>query len=192
MLPIILIAMTLTNLGTHGQVYQILEPDMEEQTSATMEMPAFQDKVAEKLYDSFKVDIYIPDVKEKSKRSMSFKYEVPEDVIINGAIMAKKGDILNPLETVKIRSKYLFIKEHQMPLYFKMEKSDKNVTAVIVSGDLSALIEKYPGSKIYMGSRGLVEKFAITGVPSFVYQEGKTMIVEEIPYISEKKYKVSH
>lgn len=188
MLPAIILAttMTLTNLGTHGKVYPIIEPDMEVQMMTTMKAPDFQDKVAEKLQESFKVDIYIPDVKTSSKRTMTFSYEVPEDIIINGTLLAEKGKILNLLDTVKFRSKYLFIKDYQMPLFLKMEKADQNITAVIVSGDLAGIIERYPKSKIYMGSTGLVEKFSITGVPSLVYQQGKEMIVEEIPYVAKK------
>ncbi len=177
---------TLSNLGTHGQVYPIIEPDMEEQIMSTMKTPDFQDQLARKLYEAYKVDIYLPDVKKKSVRTMSFNYTVPEDIIIDGVTLAKKGENLNLLDTVKLKNKYLFIKDYQMPLFLKMEKADPNITAVVVSGDVSTLIEKHPGSKIYMGSVSLIDKFAITGAPSLVYQKGKEMIVEEIPYVPEK------
>jgi hypothetical protein len=185
MLPVIILAMALTNLGTHGQVYPIIEPDMEEQIMTTMKAPDFQDQIAEKLHESFRIDIYIPDTKTRSKRTMSFTYNVPEDLIIDGTVLARKGDVLNLLDTIKIRSKYLFVKDYQMPLFFEMEKKDKNIKAVVISGDLSEIIEQHPDSNIYMGSTSMVDKFAITGVPSLVYQEGREMVIEEIPYVAE-------
>jgi len=131
------------------------------------------------------VDIYLPDVKEKSKRDMSFTYMVPEDLIIDGRAVAKKGQVINVLEKVKLTTKYLFLKDYQMPLFDRLTKKDRNIAAIVIQGDLLPIIEKYPNHRIYIGSRQLIEKFGITGVPAMVYQDGMSIIVEEIPYVTK-------
>ncbi|GER94910.1 hypothetical protein A45J_2676 [hot springs metagenome] len=110
---------------------------------------------------------------------------MPEDLIIDGKVIAKKGQVINVLDKVKLTTKYLFLKDYQMPLFEKLVSKNRNIAAVIIQGDLLPLNEKYPNHRIYMGSRQLIDKFGITGVPSMVYQEGTSIVVEEIPYVTK-------
>jgi len=175
----------LLNLGVHGQTYSIEEPDLQSEIEVKAKSPAVQQELNEKLRKSYMVDIYLPDVKGKSKRKKTFTYTVPEDLIIDGKTVAKKGQVINVLEKVKLTTKYLFLKDYQMPLFEKLTIKDRNIAAVVIHGDLLPLIEKYPNHRIYMGSRQLIDKFGITGVPSMVYQEGANIIIEEIPYVTK-------
>jgi conjugal transfer pilus assembly protein TraW len=175
----------LLNLGVHGQTYSIEEPDLQAEIEAKAKSPAVQQEAEEKLRKSYIADIYLPDVKEKSKREKTFTYTVPEDLIIDGNLVAKKGQVVNILEKVKLTTKYLFLKDYQMPLFEQLSKKDRNIAAVVILGDLLPMIEKHPNHRIYMGSMQLVNKFGITGVPSMVYQEGTSIIVEEMPYVTK-------
>lgn len=173
------------NLGVHGQTYSIEEPDLQAEIEAKAKSPTVQQEANEKLRKSYMVDIYLPDVKEKSKREKTFKYTVPEDLIIDGKVIARQGQVINVLEKVKLTTKYLFLKDYQMPLFEKLSAKDRNIAAVVIQGDLWPLISKYPDRRIYIGNWQLINKFGITGVPSMVYQGGMTIIVEEIPYVTK-------
>jgi conjugal transfer pilus assembly protein TraW len=173
------------NLGVHGQTYSIKEPDLQAEIEAKAKSPEVQRELNEKLRQSYVVDIYLPDVKEKSKRRKTFTYTVPEDLIIDGNLVAKKGQVINVLEKVKLTTKYLFLKDYQMTLFEKLSAKDRNIAAIVIQGDLLPIIEKYPNHRIFMGSMQLINKFNITGVPAMIYQEGTSIIVEEIPYVTK-------
>lgn len=175
----------LLNLGVHGQTYSIEEPDLQAEIESKAKNPVIHQEANEKLRKSYTVDIYLPDVKEKSKRKKTFTYTVPEDLIIDGKVVAKQGQVINVLEKVKLTTKYLFLKDYQMPLFEKLAAKDRNIAAVVIHGDLLPLIERYPSHRIYMGNQQLMDKFDITGVPSMVYQEGASIIIEEIPYVTK-------
>ncbi len=185
MLSSIFSLLVVLNLGVYGQTYSIEEPDLQAEIESKAKAFILQEEFDEKLRKSYYVDIYLPDVKEKSKRKMSFTYTVPEDLIIDGNVIAKKGTVINVLEKVKLTTKYLFLKDYQMPLFEKLTQKDRNIAAVIIKGDLISLLEKYPDHMIYMGDQQLIDKFNITGVPSLVYQDGTSIIVEEVPFVTK-------
>ncbi len=174
----------IVNLGVHGHAYAIEEPDLLTEIEQKAQSPQVKKELSEKVRKSYLVDIYLPDAKVASKHTLEMKYEVPEDLIINGDIVARRGQVINVLERVKLTTKYLFIKEHQVPLFLKLFGKDKSIAAVIIQGDLLTLNEKYPDHRIYIGSRQLIDKFQVTRVPALVYQDGLKIVVEEIPYIT--------
>ena len=175
----------LINLGIHGHTYPIEEPDLLAEIEQETRSPKIEHDLAEKIRQSYTVDIYLPDAKSASKRRFGINYTVPEDLVINGSTLAKKGQVVNVLERVKLTTKYLFIKEYQFPLFLRLWKKDRSIAAVIIQGDLLPLSEKYRDHRIYMGSRALIDKFGISSVPSLVYQDRASIVVEEIPYITK-------
>ncbi|GER94911.1 hypothetical protein A45J_2677 [hot springs metagenome] len=64
----------LLNLGIHGQTYSIEEPDLQDEIESKANSPAIHQELKEKIRKSYVANIYLPDVKEKSKRKMSFTY----------------------------------------------------------------------------------------------------------------------
>ncbi len=184
MLSSLISLLFLINLGVHGHTYTIEEPDLLaeiEQKAKTVDSSQF----GERLRQSYYVNIYLPDAKRVIRRNREMKYTVPEDLIIDNNMVAKKGQVINVLERVRLTTRYLFIKEYQFPLFLKLWEKDRSIAAVIIQGDLLSLSEKYPGHRIYMGSRTLIDRFEISRVPSLVYQDRASMVIEEIPYITK-------
>lgn len=182
MLSSLLLALII-NLGTYGATYPIEEPDMFTQIQQQQVSVSYDD-MYKAIRGSYKINMYLPDVKTKTKRTMSFVYSVPEDLVIDGQVVAKKGQSINVLEKVKIKYKYLFLKDYQMPLLKKLYAKHKDIAGVIVQGDLLELQKKYPFYRLYMANQSLIDKFQITGVPTLVYQEGSKIVIEEIPFIT--------
>lgn len=174
----------IVNLGVHGSVYPVQEPDLLLEIEQKAKTPAVQSAINESTRKSYVADIYLPDAKTSSKRTITMRYTVPEDLVIDGNVIARRGQVVDVLEKVKITTKYLFIKEQHIPLFLKLAKKDRNTVAVVIQGDLHPLIERYPEHRIYMGSSQLIDKFGLTAVPSLVYQEGRHIVVEEIPYLT--------
>ncbi len=185
MLGSLLSFLFIVNLGVHGHTYTIEEPDLLTEIEQKAQSPQVKKEISARLRKSYIADIYLPDAKVASKNYLEMKYEVPEDLIINGDIVARRGQVINVLERVKLTTKYLFLKEHQFPLFLKLSGKNKNIAAVIIQGDLLSLTEKYPGHMIYMGSRQMIDKFQVSRVPSLVYQDGLKIVVEEIPYVTK-------
>ncbi len=196
----------LVNLGTHGEVYPIVEPDLQDQINQALsevDYSKVKEDISNSIRESYRAGFYLPAVKEHTKRIMGFQYTVLDDFIVNGNVVARKGDVINLLDRVKLKTKYLFIKENQFPLFLSLVKKDQSIAAVIVEGDAYPLIEKYPKYQIYLGNQKLVDMFMLTGVPSLVYQglieqatadistgklvkkDVQQMIIEEIPYVTE-------
>ncbi|GAB5047558.1 hypothetical protein [Thermodesulfovibrio sp. TK110] len=182
MLSSLLIALII-NLGTYGATYPIEEPDMMAQIEQAQALVSYED-IYKAIKNSYRADIYLPDVKTKTKRKMSFTYTVPEDLIIDGKLIAQKGQTIDVLQNIKLKSRYLFLKDYQMPLLKKLYAKHKDIAAVIVQGDLLELQKKYPNYRLYIANQALIEKFQITGVPTLIYQEGNQIIIEEIPFIT--------
>lgn len=185
MLASALAFLLLLNLGIHGPTYTIEEPDMLEEIHRQAQAPELKEEFTRKLRESYQVNLYLPDVKQKAKRTLRFTYTAPESLVIDGREIVKAGQSFNVLEKVRLRTKYLFLKDYQMPLFEKLAKKDPHVAAVIIQGDLLPLVEKHEGKRVYMGNSRLIEKFGLTGVPSLVYQEREQIVVEEIPYITK-------
>jgi hypothetical protein len=181
-----LINLLLLNLGVHGQVYDIEEPDMMAEIEiqrAQVDMKKAED-FSESLSNAYRVDLYLPDTRTRNTRTMTFTYTVGEDLIIDGKKIASKGEVINLLDYVKLYRKYLFIKDYQFPLYHELEQRNNDITVVLVQGDARELAERYPGVDIKIASKQLIDKFHLTAVPSLVYQEVNEIRVEEIPYLT--------
>lgn len=179
-----LLLVMLLNLGTYGSTYPVVEPDMMTEIEQAQRNISYEE-MYKKARDSYRVDIYLPDVKKKTVRTLTFNYTVPEDLIIDGQVIAQKGQVINLLEKVNIRFRYLFIKDYQLPLYKKLRTKYHNLKAVLVQGDMIELEKKCPDCGLYLANQALIDKFQITGVPSLVYQDGAKIVVEEIPYVTK-------
>ena len=178
--------MAIENLGVYGQVYEILEPDMMDVIKN--ERPVItRERVMSKIKKSLSVSYDIPYAKKEKIKIINFSYTVPHDIVINGNLVAKKGDVLNPLEKMTLNEKYLFIRGDQVDNFNELLK-DRTVKPVITKGNLDEIIKKYPDIRFYMASRSLLELFQVKEIPAIVYQPKgeKYIIVKTIPIMEER------
>ena len=177
----IAIALAIENLGVYGHVYNILEPDMFQEIKKS-DVAISREQMIKKLREKLNINLGLPRARERKREIVELSYQVPQDVIINRNIIARKGDVINPLDRMRFNEKYVFMAEDQLnalkPLF-----RDKTMKAVITDGNIERLIDKYPDIKFYMASRSLIEMFRIKEIPSIVFQPDgcNYIIVQTIP-----------
>ena len=102
----------------------------------------------------------------------------------NGRIFHRKGDQVNPLDTVKLMSNLIFIDGANNTQINWMLKEDRNVevpnTIILVNGKPIELMKRLE-KMIYFDQHGLItKKLGITQVPAKVSQEDYKLLIEEI------------
>lgn len=128
----------------------------------------------------------IPAIKERIYY-IDPSYIAPEDIIgPNGAYIARKGETINPLNTIKLSSSLLFLdgtKEEQIQWASEEKGSTK---WVLVNGEPLKL-ENQLKRPIYVDLHGYYSsRFQIKHYPAIVKQEGKRLKVIEIPLLERK------
>jgi len=169
------------NFGVYGSTYQILEPDMMEEIKKR-NISLSREQMINKLKENLIVNISLPVSKERKRRIMRFSYRVKDNVIIDGNVIARKGDEINPLERMRLTERYIFMRQDQLS-DLKHLFRDKRMRAVITEGNLNELIREHPDIRFYMASRSLLEMFQIKEDPTIVFQpDGEDyVIVQTIP-----------
>ena len=109
-------------------------------------------------------------------------YVVPQDLKDHlGQVFAKKGDRINPLETVSFSSTLLFIDgdDDEQVLWAKQKAEEGASKIVLVSGAPLELAEELKTPVYFDQGGSLATKFTIKHVPASVNQEGLKLKVTE-------------
>lgn len=175
------IAIAIEDFGVYGNTYDILEPDMMEEI-ANKQPIMTREQMIKRLKKSLTVNYNLPIAKERKRYTLDFSYRVKHDVVIDGNVIARAGEVINPLDRMRLGEKYLFMREDQFDqLSYLLE--DKSLRPVITSGNMERVLKSHPGIKIYMANQTLIDRFRISEIPAIVYQpEGSNnIVVETIP-----------
>jgi conjugal transfer pilus assembly protein TraW len=111
-------------------------------------------------------------------------YTAPNDVRdAAGNIIVRAGTYVNPLDYVKIRQKLIFIDgDDKAQLLWAMRNSTATTTKLILIKGNPFDMMKPLQRRLYFDQQGyLVQKFGIQAVPATVEQQGKKMLITEIP-----------
>lgn len=106
-----------------------------------------------------------------------------QDVVYNGKVQHKAGEMINPLMYKPYTKHLLFIDgdraaEVQYALDYAKEHPSK---IILTSGSPVELMKKYQVPFKFAQSTVMVDTFHLSVTPSVVYQDGNRMRVEEIP-----------
>jgi hypothetical protein len=175
----------LENLGTFGKTYPILEEDILEKIKREAIIPRFSSDYFEGiLRRSLYVDYHVPNALRDRIREKKVVYTVPIDIVIDGKVIARKGERIDVLKRVKIPVTYIVVKDYQLPAFVDYAEKD-NVTYLVVQGNIYELEKKYPGLRIYAAVPKVLKVLGIERVPSIVYQSGDRLIIIEKAWLGE-------
>jgi conjugal transfer pilus assembly protein TraW len=170
------------DLGTWGDLYPIAEPDLIgtiEQRLGDMEKSG---ELAQKQ-DEFKQRVIENSLRPAPVRGLAIAQEnttrlydpsfiVSQDISDHqGTVFAKKGQRVNPLDSVPFIQTLYFLDAddmHQLAWFKSQKASTVSVKVILVNGDI-AQATKALGTRIYFDQDGmLTKKFALTAVPARV------------------------
>ena len=178
-----------------GPVYEIIETDviefMEhrlkrlEQTGELAKINAQIKEQAVRQVEQPKKVIGIKNTTSTRKFYYDPTISAPFDLQdANGRIFHRKGDQVNPLDTIKLMNNLIFIdgaNNDQINWALKEDRQgEASNTIILVNGRPLDLMKKL-NKEIYFDQHGgLTKKLGITQVPARVSQEGKKLLIEEI------------
>lgn len=166
------------NLGVYGKTYKIAEEDILKWIKENAKLPKISKKeIEEKIKKAASVSIDIPVAKRDRVRQEKVIYEVPQDIVINGKLIAKKGTKINVLERIKLHRKYIILADYMLPKF--ADKSDVNTVFLLTSGNVKDAEEKYRDILIYGATKQILKSLKVEKVPSIVYQKGDSLVIEE-------------
>lgn len=130
----------------------------------------------------------------KATKTRTFEYDptyvVPQDLKDHlGQVFAKKGDRINPLETVSFQSALLFIDgdDEEQVLWAKKQMREGPSKIVLVSGAPLELSEELKVPVYFDQGGSLTTKFTIKHVPASVHQAGLTLKITEFKLKGEEE-----
>lgn len=169
------------NLGTYGKVYKIAEEDILEWIKRNATVPKITKKVVEeKIKKAASVSLNIPVAKRDKVREEEIIYVVPQDIVINGKLIAKKGTKINVLKRVKLHRKYIVLADYMLPKMINY--ADYNTVFLLTSGNVLDVERKYKDILVYGANEAILRALRIEKIPSIVYQHKDKLIILEKAY----------
>lgn len=182
LLPCILFG--IDNIGTYGQTYPIAEEHLLEKIKNSKIQPIPNTK--ELLIKTSVIDLGLPIAKKDSFRRNKPQFIVPEDFIVDGKLVAKKGQVINLLERVKGDRQYVALSDAMMADYAKYARDNRNVVFLLTKGNVMEMQERYPEFYIYACLPQVAKILDIKKIPSIIYQYENELIVIERKWDKKK------
>jgi conjugal transfer pilus assembly protein TraW len=181
------------NLGVWGPLFPIEEQDIREfiyQRLNEMEQNGEMLKLNEKFIKNVKEHTLRPTPVSGftiTKKPKTFYYD--PTYILNkdiedheGNIIAKKGTVINPLDTIKLHGVLFFLNaddERQIKWALENTKKHDYVKYILVKGNIKEAGKRL-NDRIYFDQYGLITKqLGIKHIPCIVKQEGKKLQIQE-------------
>jgi len=185
---------TAKDLGKVGTVFEMQEIDLlawieqkllEAQKSGEWETVEMQLRERAKHYVERPTPVELP----KTTKPRRFPYDpsvrAPYDLQDHkGTVFHRRGDVVNPLETVTLQQPMFFINgddaaQVQFALAFEEEKNIEAIW-ILVKGSVP-MLEKQLKRTLYFDQGGaFVKKLGIQQVPAIVVQEGARLMIDEM------------
>lgn len=173
------------HLGTFGPTYPIHEPDMLElilQRAAAIDPHFVETKVAQSMQTLGERQPGLPPVQTSARRKFRPTISLSRDIQGPNGLIAPAGTRLYPLDYAKIDGRWVFI-DVSNPAQIKWTKDllqrEPLLQVVSVHGD-PFTAGRTLGSKVFMSTPVLLERFGVERVPSVVAQIGREFMVEEV------------
>ncbi len=194
------------NLGVWGQVFPVEEQDIREfiyQRLNEMEQNGEMTKLNEKFIKNVKEHALRPTFVsglttiKKSEKPKTFYYDPTYVLTKNiedqeGNIIAKKGTIINPLDTITLHGVMFFLNaddENQIKWALENAKKHDYVRHILVKGNIKEAGKKL-NDRIYFDQYGSIShKLGIHHIPCIVKQEGKKLQIQEFAFFDNHENK---
>lgn len=183
----------LNDFGTVGSTRPILERNLLEEIQERL-TKIDGEKLKQKAVDNFwqkRQFVVIPPTKKSETFYINPTVQVTDDIVNpRGEVLAKKGQIINPLETMPMSNTYiLFDATDPLQLEWTTKQIGKSVGTGILMLMTSQLhkdsgwdhlseLRKSFQREIYLIPKEMVERFAITGLPAIVTTDNQKKLVK--------------
>ena len=185
-LSFIYVGFAIENLGTYGKVYKIAEEDILQWIQKNAKLPKISQKeIQKKIEKASTIEVELPISKEDNVRYEKIIYEVPQDIVIDGKLIAKKGTKINVLEKIKLSKTYIVLADYMLPDFVDYNQRT-NAVYLITSGNISKLEKKYPDLVIYGALPQVIQALRVKKIPSVVYQYKDYLVIYEKGYSNGK------
>lgn len=189
------------DLGTWGNVFEPAEQDMLafiQNRLKGMEQTGELDRLSKEATERVKEHAVRPTPVEgltKAKEYRSFAWDptftVKETIIdMQGNVIARKGDTVNPLDKVPFSQVLFFIDgddKEQVNWARQQLAGQTSVKVILVNGNIKETSDAL-NERIYFDQSGvLTRKFGFEHIPARISRDGRVMKVEEIPVSGAKK-----
>lgn len=180
---------------TLGPVYEIAEPSIYEQLQALLkekqesgEMAQLEKEGRERAERSIRNPAPVDGLRiARTKRTWTYDPSVvaTADVRDNeGNLIVARGTAVSPLEQVSWKPMVFFDQRDESQVRMAkqlMEQWKGRGKAVLVAGNWMDLSKAW-GHQVYFDQKGtLIQKFGINAVPATVTQQGKVLLISELP-----------
>lgn len=173
----------LNHLGSFGPTKQIIETNILEEIQARLNKVDFEQKkkAAVDNFWSNRAFVDVPDADEDAEFYMDPTVRVTADIVTpNGDVLARAGDVINPIRANPTPNTYLLInamnRDHLRWAAMELSKiDDKSIVMLMTSRldtdngwDHLGSLRSHFHREIYLIPKELVERFSITGLPAIV------------------------
>jgi conjugal transfer pilus assembly protein TraW len=192
----------LTNLGNRGPTTEVIERDLIEEMQARMrglDMDSKKKKAVDQFWNKQSM-VSIPNSTEDKEFFIDPTVRVREDIVNpNGDVLARAGDIINPISTVPSMNTYLLFNSRNPKHveWVKSQVSSKGYNGIVMV--MTSEIERDNGweqlgklrkelkREVYLIPKEMVERFAITGLPAIVTTDLKTNLLKIRQLVIEER-----
>lgn len=189
------------DLGTWGNVFEPAEQDMLDfiqNRLKGMEQSGELDRLREEATARVKEHAVRPAPVEGLTKAVEYRrfawdptFTVQETIAdMQGNLIARKGDTVNPLDKVPFSQVLYFIDgddTEQVSWARQQIAGQTNVKVILVKGNIKGVSDAL-NERIFFDQSGvLTRKFGFEHVPARISRDGRVMKVEEIPVSGAKK-----
>jgi len=133
--------------------------------------------------------VFLPVATKATHRLVELKLPLEKNIYRrDGSILYPAGTIIEPLKAIKMRRWYLVCTEAQLDdtldnAIAEAHKSGHLLTILLLRGDVvgtaKRIAREYGGKiKVYMATKGLIERMRVTESPSLIHQEKYKLSIE--------------
>ena len=189
-------AATARDLGTHGPIYAIQEPDMLEtittvlkEKQASGELARLEAQGRQQVLARIRTPLPVPGLRRvQVPKTWHFDPSVRfEEPVLdnNGRVIVPAGTVANPLDVVSVRSTW-FLFDGRDPKQVALAKQELDsaktpLKLILVGGSPLPLADQWKRPVFFDQSGRIVKRLGLTAVPARVRQDGRFLRVEEIP-----------
>jgi conjugal transfer pilus assembly protein TraW len=186
------------DLGTHGHTYLIQEQDILEYIQQKLlsmqksgELQTLQSNMKKKALKSINRPKPVNNIQYATENKQYIydpTYILDKNIYHpNGKILFLKGTKVNPLDTVSLRQKLIFIDgDRESHIQFAIEEHNKEPQEhkkpkiILLKGSIIGLM-KQRNIRLYFDQNGaIIKKLNIKNIPAIVEQQSKVLLIKEV------------
>ena len=185
------------DLGTHGSIFEIAEESLLEVITKRLKasekegkIDAINKKIASQMVSKMKRPTPVPNLVNATihkRHIFDPSIRVGQDFSdTKGVVFAKQGTTLNPLDHVSLRVPLLFLDGDNKDHVAWAKTQNPKSKWILTKGSPFELQETLQRQVFFDQAGVLTKRLGFAAVPCRVTQEGRLLVVEEIPLKRER------